>query len=285
MSNPYPGGQCTWGAAEMFPCLQNLGQYGNFGNGGDWYNHAQSIGLPTSTQPQQGWLASFRTGGWPSGPGDVGLIMSVNNDGTVTRFGTNWHMDGGWTTDRVQQSLIIGCFNPPCAGTGRPESAGVSASNFLASANCHTFSWNFPLGISLCFDSLVSMAAVGGGALIILAGLIVLIVGATGKNPVTAAIPPGQGYTPASESQSSSTGTTAPTFDPEAVRQRAQARAVARQQVKPMTTRSGRPAITAQSVALKVRSGRRLTAAETEFGNQNQEAVGRALASLAPVGG
>jgi surface antigen len=281
VSNPYPGGQCTWGAAEMFPCLQNLAQYGNFGNGGDWFNHAQSLGLETSTNPQQGWLASFRTGGWPSGTGDVGLIVSVNNDGTVTRYGTNWHMDGQWSTDRVSQSLVIGSFKPPCVGTGTVASGIASASNVLMSTNqpCRTFAWNFPLGVTLCFDTLLAMAAVGGGSLVILAGLIVIIVGATGKNPI--AVPM---QAPAQTPQTPPQQSRAP-FDPEAVRLRAQQRAAARQQARPVAARASSSRITPQSVAAKVRAGKTLTAAETAYGNANQEAVGRALASMAPAGG
>lgn len=186
MSNPYPGGQCTWGAAEMFPCLQSLGQYGNFGNGGDWFDHAQSIGLPTSKTPQPGWLASFATEGWPSGPGDVGLIVSVNNDGTITRYGTNWHGDGKWSTDKVHASIVIGSFQAPCSGSNLPAAAAnasTMASASQSSADCQTFKWQFPLGISLCFDSLIGMAAFGGGALLMAAGLLVIVMGATNQTP------------------------------------------------------------------------------------------------------
>lgn len=181
MTNPYPGGQCTWGAAEMCPCLQNLSTYGNFGNGGDWYAHAQSIGLPTSVSPQTGWLASFSTGGWPNGDGDVGMIVSVNTDGTLTRYGTNWHMDLKWSTDRVKQSLMIGCFKPPCdcaVANGMP----VSAALFSSSGNCHTFKWDLALGQSVCFDGIVGMLSVGGGLLLMATGLVILALGIKGKH-------------------------------------------------------------------------------------------------------
>lgn len=180
MSNPYPHGQCTWGAAEMCPCLQNRGKYGNFGNGGDWFAHAKSIGLPISSTPVQGWLASFATTGWPDGPGDVGMIVSVNNDGTVTRYGTNWHLDQQWSTDPVKASLVIGCFKPPCdcsnPGTGTLFSTGTS--NSTDQTNCRTFKWQWSLlgqNMTLCFDNLIGMFAVGGGLLLVAAGVFIMI--------------------------------------------------------------------------------------------------------------
>lgn len=184
MSNPYPGGQCTWGAAEMFPCLQNISQYGNFGNGGDWFAHAQQIGLPTSPSPVAGWLASFSTEGWPSGPGDVGLIQSVNNDGTVTRYGVNWHMDGKWSTDRIRQSLIIGAFQPPCSVSA---SSGIQTLSSTSSSGCR-WQWTGqlfgPFNISVCFDGLVGLIAFAGGITIITIGLAMMVValGYHGKN-------------------------------------------------------------------------------------------------------
>ena len=167
----------------MFPCLQNLSVYGNFGNGGDWYHHASEIGLSTSVQPVAGWLASFSTNGWPSGTGDVGLIQSVNNDGTVTRYGVNWHMDGKWSTDRVSASIVIGSFQPPCNSSGVQT---LSTSGGSQSGGCHTFSMSFPLGLgSICFDGVIGIAAVGGGMLMMIAGAIVMIAAVGGSVPTT----------------------------------------------------------------------------------------------------
>lgn len=184
--NPYPHGQCTWGAAEMCSCLQNLSQYGNFGNGGDWYAHAQSIGLTTDTAPHVGWLASFNVSGWPDGPGDVGLIVAIDPIGkTVTRYGTNWHLDGSWSTDVIQDHLVIGSFQPPCNCLGANATL-FSSKGGPQSANCMTFDWHWSLAgqsIDLCFDGIVGMVATGGGILLMTAGAIVMILGMQNRKP------------------------------------------------------------------------------------------------------
>jgi surface antigen len=179
--NPYPSGQCTWGAAELCSCLQNTSQYGNFGNGGDWFDHAKSIGLEVSAVAQAGWLASFRVMGWPDGPGDVGLILSVNPDNTVTRYGTNWHQDGQWSTDKVKSDLVIGSFKPPCSCIvhGTPLSASSSDSGV-----CHTFKWKLGsiaganIG-EICFDGLVGLVTIAGGLILMASGIALLIIAAS----------------------------------------------------------------------------------------------------------
>lgn len=183
--NPYPGGQCTWGAAEMCQCLQNIAQYGNFGNGGDWFAHAQSIGLETSNTPNVGWLVSLSTLGWPDGPGDVGLVIGVKPNGDIIRYGVNWHQDGKWSTDTVSAHMVIGSFKPPCACIG-PAGAQLFSANSSSpqgTAPCMTFRWQWSLlgqNIDLCFDPIVGMVSVVGGIAIMAVGAFVLMI-ATGN--------------------------------------------------------------------------------------------------------
>lgn len=174
MSNPYPEGQCTWGAANIFPCLQDTGRFGDFGDGGNWYAHALGLNLPTSTVPRQGWLASFDV----DPPfGDVGAILSVSADGSsITRWGANWHLDGAMSVDVVPARLMTGCFLPPCPGTG-PDGGVLASSTQQAStltAHCNTFAWNIG-SFNLCFDGVIGGLAVVAGIGLILAGSILLV--------------------------------------------------------------------------------------------------------------
>lgn len=171
MANPYPEGQCTFGAAEMCPCLGNTSQYGNFGDGGNWYSHAQQIGLPTSPGPVAGWLASFDV--YPP-YGDVGLVLSVNNDGTLTRYGMNWHLDGAMTIDKVPTNLVIGSFEPPCACTG-PDGRMVTQLLATSSGQCHTFTWSL-FGGTICFDGALAVVAMVGGLALLVTGLVLVAV-------------------------------------------------------------------------------------------------------------
>lgn len=182
--NPYPGGQCTWGAAEMCQCLQNTAQYGNFGNGGDWYAHAQSIGLQTSKTAQIGWLVSLSTLGWPDGPGDVGLVIGMSPNGDIIRYGVNWHRDGKWSTDTIPASMVIGSFKPPCVCMGPANQLfSANSSSPQGTAPCMTFRWQWSIlgqNIDLCFDPIVGMVSVVGGIAIMAVGVFVLMI-ATGN--------------------------------------------------------------------------------------------------------
>lgn len=258
--NPYPQGQCTWGAAQMCPCLGNVSQYGNFGNGGDWFSHAQSIGLPTSQAPQVGWLASFSVDGWPDGPGDVGLIVSVNPDNTVTRYGTNWHLDGSWSYDKVSTNSIIGTFKAPCACTGGNVTYSQTG-QAQGAGNCATFSWQLnvgPLNTQWCFDGVIGMLAVAGGLLIIAVGLVVMILAASQRRS-TAPKQPQQGQTGPAPAQPSQPVQQTTPMTPEIRDQiiiRARQRAAARTQQRETVTR--------QSAMAKMQRGQRLTVAEAK---------------------
>ena len=146
----YPAGQCTAGAAVMFPIVCSSP---NLGNGGEWYGNAVALGWPNSPQPRVGWLASFNV----APPyGDVGLITAINGDGTVQRYGVNWHLDGQWSSDRVPIDYVIGSFLPygafvdPTGGplasslglatVGAPERQVASGARGLA---CR-FGWTVP---------------------------------------------------------------------------------------------------------------------------------------------
>lgn len=172
----------------MCSCLQNLSQYGNFGNGGDWYAHAQSIGLETDTQPHVGWLASFAVSGWPDGPGDVGLIVAIDPAGkTITRYGTNWHLDGSWSVDVIPAHYVIGSFKPPCNCIGPSNTVYSGTGSGTQAANCMTFDWHWSIlnqNIDFCFDGLVGMAATGGGLILMAVGVLVLVLAIGGKKSI-----------------------------------------------------------------------------------------------------
>ena len=50
--NTYPVGQCTWGAKEAAPWVQNY-----WGNANQWGNSANRAGFRTGTTPQVGTVA------------------------------------------------------------------------------------------------------------------------------------------------------------------------------------------------------------------------------------
>lgn len=90
-SNGYDFGECTWYVALK------LGQSGhpipsNLGDAYSWYPIAQAEGLPTGLTPEPGAIIWFPRS-WVSPLGHVGLVQSVNADGSVTITEMNWN---GW---------------------------------------------------------------------------------------------------------------------------------------------------------------------------------------------
>ena len=84
----YEFGQCTYGAAynfDPFPAGTGGGAAENLDNGGDWYQTAQELGLPTlpPTQlPPVGAAVSYQGFPGDSGAGHVAVVISDDPNGT-----------------------------------------------------------------------------------------------------------------------------------------------------------------------------------------------------------
>lgn len=182
-SDRYPAGQCTAGAAVMFPAVC---QAPNLGNGGQWYGNAAAFGWPHEPGAHVGWLASFNV---DPPYGDVGLITAINGDGTLQRWGVNWHLDGQWSSDRVPVDVVIGSFLPPgtfvntATGVSEQVSPGQTVPASGARGLACQFGWETPnlslgpvsLGRqSICFDGLVGVLAWGAGAAMLLMAVVIL---------------------------------------------------------------------------------------------------------------
>jgi surface antigen len=90
-SNGYDFGECTW-----YVALKRI-QAGhpipsNLGDAYSWYPIAQAEGLPTGLTPEPGAVIWFPRSG-VSPLGHVGLVSSVNADGSITITEMNWN---GW---------------------------------------------------------------------------------------------------------------------------------------------------------------------------------------------
>lgn len=204
----YPLGQCTAGAAAMFPSV--CPPTPNLGNGGDWFRNAQGLGWPAQAgKAVPGWLASFNV---DPPYGDVGYVVSVQGD-TLTRLGTNWHLNGEWSQDSgIPVDNVIGSFQPPGAFVPPPGYTGPGPAQLLSAQGtpqamltaqqqgsaqqtsgarggpCQ-FGWQFqgfsiPLpwggqwsGLGqqwICFDGLVGVMAWGAGLLGVILGAVII---------------------------------------------------------------------------------------------------------------
>lgn len=85
VGNRYAFGNCTWYAYERRAELgRPIGSF--WGNAATWALLAQSAGYRVDKTPEPGALAQWNaySGGWINGYGHVGVVESVNNDGTIT---------------------------------------------------------------------------------------------------------------------------------------------------------------------------------------------------------
>lgn len=79
MSNIYPAGQCTWGAANLEPFVL---RYGNLGNALSWASNWASHGGAVSNTPVVGSVACFQPGcdGALAPYGHVAAVISVSGN-------------------------------------------------------------------------------------------------------------------------------------------------------------------------------------------------------------
>lgn len=89
--NPYPAGECVTHAFDRRAQL-GKGVSGSWGNASNWASVASSQGYEVNNSPSQG--AIIQTGAYQNGSGwagHVGVVESVNNDGSVTISESNWN--------------------------------------------------------------------------------------------------------------------------------------------------------------------------------------------------
>ena len=89
--NPYPTGECVTHAFDRRAQL-GKGVSGSWGNASNWASVASSQGYEVNNSPSQG--AIIQTGAYQNGSGwagHVGVVESVNNDGSITISESNWN--------------------------------------------------------------------------------------------------------------------------------------------------------------------------------------------------
>lgn len=89
--NPYPAGECVTHAFDRRAQL-GKGVSGSWGNASNWASVASSQGYEVNNSPSQG--AIIQTGAYQNGSGwagHVGVVESVNNDGSITISESNWN--------------------------------------------------------------------------------------------------------------------------------------------------------------------------------------------------
>lgn len=91
VGNRYADGQCTWYAYERRKEM-GIGTPSFLGNGGNWWQTAPGYGLRVDHTPQVGAAISFLPGqaGADGVYGHVGVVESVNPDGTIGISESNW---------------------------------------------------------------------------------------------------------------------------------------------------------------------------------------------------
>lgn len=89
--NPYPAGECVTHAFDRRAQL-GKGVSGSWGNASNWASAASSQGYEVNNTPSQG--AIIQTGAYQNGSGwagHVGVVESINNDGSITISESNWN--------------------------------------------------------------------------------------------------------------------------------------------------------------------------------------------------
>ena len=100
--NTYPVGQCTWGAKEAAPWVQNY-----WGNANQWVDSARRAGFRTGTSPQVGAVAVW-TGGY-YGYGHVAVVTEVSSATRIRVKESNY-------AGRMTVGDYRGWFNPVADG-------------------------------------------------------------------------------------------------------------------------------------------------------------------------
>lgn len=95
----YAFGQCTWYAFQRRSEIGKPLVHSYFGNGGDWWKTAQSLGMTVNKTPRAGACVSFPGGVAGAYPpwGHVAFVEKVNSDGSFEVS----EMSGGYTVDGI----------------------------------------------------------------------------------------------------------------------------------------------------------------------------------------
>ena len=89
--NTYSSGYCTWYAKSKRPDLPN-----SLGNAQTWFSRAQSLGIPTGTEPKAGAIGQSGN--------HVVYVETVNTDNTVSISEMNYRGFGVTSTRTVPAS-------------------------------------------------------------------------------------------------------------------------------------------------------------------------------------
>jgi surface antigen len=103
-ANPFPSGQCTWGAAYKW--FQFQGSYPNWGGDAkNWYANAKAKGWTVSSTPRTRAILVIQPGAWPlssASEGHVGWVNGINKDSSGKIVSLNItdmnHKPGAWDT-------------------------------------------------------------------------------------------------------------------------------------------------------------------------------------------
>lgn len=102
----YAWNNCTQFVAKNFSWIPPF-----LGDAKDWLTTAPQHGLQTTHTPAPGEVAVMTQVG--GGHGHVGIVKSVNANGTITLNDQNWDMHGTIMTHDVSASSITGYIVPP----------------------------------------------------------------------------------------------------------------------------------------------------------------------------
>ncbi|HFI0150465.1 TPA: GBS Bsp-like repeat-containing protein [Streptococcus suis] len=102
--NTYPTGQCTWGAKELAPWVQNY-----WGNANQWLTSAKAAGFKTGTTPRVGAIAVWPYDGW--GYGHVAVVTAIESTTRIQVKESNY-------SGNMYVANFRGWFNPLSATWG-----------------------------------------------------------------------------------------------------------------------------------------------------------------------
>lgn len=103
----YAANNCTQFVAKQFSWIPPF-----LGDAGNWLKSAPGKGIQTSNVAAPGEVAVLGADKI-GGVGHVGIVQSINSDGSVVLHDQNWDLKGTVMTHTVPASLITGYLVPP----------------------------------------------------------------------------------------------------------------------------------------------------------------------------
>lgn len=164
-ADSYVYGDCTYGVALMHPDIPP-----DMGNAGDWIDGARRHGLTVVSQPIPGSIVSYRAGGRYTQFGHVASVEDAYPNGTFLVREMNYSAWNGWDERVSDMTDVQGFIIPPTlAVSGNYQLLAQTG------GSCSTFSWNV-FGQQICFDGAIGGAAIAGGLVIGVVGLVILVI-------------------------------------------------------------------------------------------------------------